>query len=142
MNQLRITVRIDFDRHNAIGPGKIALLEQLRQCGSLSQAARALDMSYRRAWQLLSSLNQSFREPLVVTAIGGSGGGGSTLTPLGKAMIEAYREFERTVNRQADRQFGRFMRTVNPTSSSARRPIARSAARTPVRKNRARTSVR
>src|SRR5262245_61135843 len=72
MSKLRVTLRVDFDRNNAVGPGKIALLERMRDSGSLSQAARDLDMSYRRAWDLLDNLNQSFREPLVLTAVGGS----------------------------------------------------------------------
>ncbi len=59
MSRLKITLRVDFDSDHAIGPGKVALLEKMRDCGSLSQAARELDMSYRRAWQLLASLNQS-----------------------------------------------------------------------------------
>lgn len=127
MSKLRVTLRVDFDRNNAIGPGKIALLEKMREYGSLSQAAKALDMSYRRAWQLLNSLNQSFREPLVVTAIGGSGGGGSTLTALGESMIATYRDFEEAVNARADKQFGPFLRNVSAKRSAARRPLSRSS---------------
>ena len=130
MSKLRVTLRVDFDRNNAIGPGKIALLEKMRECGSLSQAARALDMSYRRAWQLLNSLNQSFREPLVVTAIGGSGGGGSTLTPLGESMIATYRDFEEAMNARADKQFGPFLKNVSGGSASARRTMSKSQAGT------------
>jgi molybdate transport system regulatory protein len=126
MSKLRVTLRVDFDRNNAIGPGKIALLEKMREHGSLSQAARALDMSYRRAWQLLNSLNQSFREPLVVTAIGGSGGGGSTLTALGESMIATYRDFEEAMNARADKQFGPFLKNVSGGSSSTRRPVSKS----------------
>jgi len=65
-----------------VGPGKIALLEQIEHCGSLSQAARNLKVSYRRAWELLDSLNSCFLEPVVLTATGGRGGGGATLTLL------------------------------------------------------------
>ncbi|MBB6092146.1 molybdate transport system regulatory protein [Povalibacter uvarum] len=126
MSKLRVTLRVDFDRNNAIGPGKIALLEKMREYGSLSQAAKALDMSYRRAWQLLNSLNQSFREPLVVTAIGGSGGGGSTLTALGESMIATYRDFEEAMNARADKQFGPFLKNVSGGAANARRPVSRS----------------
>lgn len=127
MSKLRVTLRVDFDRNNAIGPGKIALLEKMREHGSLSQAAKALDMSYRRAWQLLNSLNQSFREPLVVTAVGGSGGGGSTLTALGESMIATYRDFEEAMNARADKQFGPFLKNVSAKQAAARRPLSRSS---------------
>lgn len=127
MSKLKVTLRVDFDRDTAIGPGKIALLERMRDSGSLSQAARDLDMSYRRAWQLLSSLNQSFREPLVLTAVGGSGGGGSTLTPLGEKVIAAYRDFERDINARAGDYFGALTPTVSPMGGGTRRSVRRSA---------------
>ena len=130
-DKLRITLRIDFDRHHAIGPGKIALLEKMRESGSLSQAARDLKMSYRRAWQLLDSLNHSFREPLVLTSVGGSGGGGSTLTALGEAVVDSYRGFEAEMNRRAAKHFNGISRAVNAAGRAAPRSIARS--RTPAR---------
>jgi molybdate transport repressor ModE-like protein len=65
-----------------VGPGKIELLEQIERAGSLSKAARDNGMSYRRAWQLLESLNSSFATPVAVARMGGYGGGGATtLTP-------------------------------------------------------------
>ena len=72
-----IRFRIEFGPRSGVGPGKIALLEQIERCGSLSQAARNLNMSYRRAWQLLDSLNRCFLEPVVRTSKGGRGGGGA-----------------------------------------------------------------
>lgn len=136
MSKLRVTLRVDFDRNNAIGPGKIALLEKMRDCGSLSQAARDLDMSYRRAWQLLNSLNQSFREPLVLTAIGGSGGGGSTLTALGESIITSYRHFEREVNAKADKHFGSLLKNVSARGAGAHRTISRSTTQPAARASR------
>jgi molybdate transport system regulatory protein len=99
----------------------------MRESGSLSQAARELGMSYRRGWQLLASLNQSFNKPLVETAVGGSGGGGSTLTPLGESMIRAYRAFEKGTNRRAERQFRRFVSALNTDrAASAKTSMSRS----------------
>jgi molybdate transport system regulatory protein len=94
---LKVRVRIDFDDLHSVGPGKIALLERMRECGSLSQAARELDMSYRRAWQLLDSLNTSFNDPVIVTSVGGRGGGGSEITALGLALIDTFRALEKEV---------------------------------------------
>ena len=65
-----IRLRVDFATPRCVGPGKIALLEAIHRTGSLSQAARNLGMSYRRGWQLLWSLNTSFRPPAVVTSTG------------------------------------------------------------------------
>jgi molybdate transport system regulatory protein len=59
------------------------LLEQIGICGSLSEAARRLRFSYRRAWMLLDAMNKRWPGPLVKTATGGSGGGGATVTELG-----------------------------------------------------------
>lgn len=125
MSRLKITLRVDFDSVHAIGPGKIALLEKMRDTGSLSQAARELDMSYRRAWQLLASLNQTFSEPLVLTSTGGSGGGGTTLTEFGEAMVTAYRQFEKETNARAEKYFGHMLEMVSPLQDGTRRPITR-----------------
>jgi molybdate transport system regulatory protein len=102
---LKVRVRIDFDDLRSVGPGKIALLERMRDCGSLSQAARELDMSYRRAWQLLDSLNTTFNEPVIVTSVGGKGGGGSEITKLGVALVETYRGLEKELTALTQRRF-------------------------------------
>jgi molybdate transport system regulatory protein len=66
----RLTLRIDFDRGRAVGPGKIKLMEMIDQYGSISEAGRQLGMSYRRAWLLVDSLNRSFRVPLIAPQLG------------------------------------------------------------------------
>jgi molybdate transport system regulatory protein len=124
---LRIKIRIDFDNAHAVGPGKIALLERMRDCGSLSQAARELDMSYRRAWQLLDSLNTSFNEPVIVTSIGGKGGGGSEITKLGLALIDAYRALEKEMTARAQQFFKPLRSQVASASAPAKRPVTKSA---------------
>ena len=100
-----VRFRVDFGRDVAIGPGKIALLEQIERGGSLSQAARALGMSYRRAWQLLASLNRCFREPVAVSAKGGRRGGGATLTGFGRQLVRVYREFDSEIQLRAGWRF-------------------------------------
>jgi molybdate transport system regulatory protein len=124
---LKARLRIDFDAVHAVGPGKIALLERMRACGSLSQAARELDMSYRRAWQLLDSLNTSFNEPVILTSVGGKGGGGSEITPLGIALIDAYRALEKEVTALAQQRFKPLRNRIAPTSGSTRRSLTKSA---------------
>ncbi|MGI4795800.1 MAG: winged helix-turn-helix domain-containing protein, partial [Janthinobacterium lividum] len=87
----RITLRIDFDDSRALGPGKVRLLEKLGETGSISAAGRAMGMSYRRAWLLIDALNQTFRQPVVRTRGGGTGGGGADLTEFGVALVANYR---------------------------------------------------
>lgn len=93
-DEARLTIRVDFGSHGALGPGKIRLLELIGAQGSISAAGRAMGMSYRRAWLLVDSLNQAFREPVVATQHGGQGGGGAQLTQAGQALIARYRTME------------------------------------------------
>ncbi|MBW4046459.1 MAG: LysR family transcriptional regulator [Proteobacteria bacterium] len=90
----RPKVRLEIKQGTAIGPGKARLLEAMARTGSISAAARELDMSYRRAWLLASSLNQAFKSPLIEASKGGSGGGGALLTPLGYEVLRRYRRME------------------------------------------------
>jgi molybdate transport system regulatory protein len=90
----RLTLRIDFDQGRALGPGKIKLLELIDALGSISAAGRQMGMSYRRAWLLIDDLNQSFRQPVVASRVGGAHGGGAALTDLGCAVVRHYRAAE------------------------------------------------
>jgi molybdate transport system regulatory protein len=113
-----VRFRIDFAKHSSIGPGKISLLEAIRSTGSLSQGARTLGMSYRRAWQLIESLKQSFREPVTVASTGGKDGGGMLVTEFGNALIKNYRELERDFARLATRRLHPIATTVIRHSQS------------------------
>src|SRR5277367_4850731 len=90
----RLSIRIDLAGGLRIGPGKIAVLEEIARSGSISAAGRALRMSYRRTWELVEDLNTGLGTPMVETAAGGSGGGGTVLTQAGRAVIERYRAIE------------------------------------------------
>ena len=116
-----IRFRIDFGPRSCVGPGKIALLEQIERCGSLSEAARNLNMSYRRAWQLLDSLNNCFIEPLARTTKGGRGGGGATLTLLGERLIHVYRAFDAKIQARVAQSFGPFRADVPGKARAANR---------------------
>src|SRR5580658_4754403 len=106
-----VRFRIDFAQHSSLGPGKITLLEAIREAGSLSKAARQIGMSYRRAWLLVESLRQSCREPATLASTGGRDGGGMRVTEFGDALIESYRALERDFTALAERRF----HPINPT---------------------------
>src|SRR5882757_5244079 len=102
---LTVRFRVDFGRQCSIGIGKIELLEGIARSGSLSQAARQMRMSYRRAWLLLADLNTSFDEPVARASTGGRGGGGAVLTPFGERLIAGYRKMESGLQPLADTHF-------------------------------------
>lgn len=90
----RLSIRLDLPSGARIGPGKIAVLEEIARSGSISAAGRALHMSYRRTWELVEELNAALGIPVVQTAAGGSGGGGASLTETGRAVVARYRAIE------------------------------------------------
>ena len=112
MAGLGVRFRIDFGEHSSVGPGKIRLLEAIRDAGSLSKGARNIGMSYRRAWLLLDSLKQSFREPVTVASTGGKDGGGMLVTEFGDALIRTYRELERDFAKLAERRLHPILPTI------------------------------
>jgi len=94
----RVTLRLDLSESARLGRGKIALLEAIGREGSISAAARALGMSYRRAWLLVDSLNRTFREPAVETRPGRARAG-AQVTVFGEKLVAAYRAIERRAER-------------------------------------------
>ena len=104
--QAQFHLRVVKGKTRAIGPGKIALLEAIRDTGSIAAAARKLRMSYRRAWMLVDDLNRRLAKAVVEATPGGRSGGGTTLSPTGHRVVSLYRDIER--------------RALRHTSSSAR----------------------
>ena len=125
--------RIDFNEDSNVGPGKIQLLEAISVSGSLSQAARDIGMSYRRAWLLIKSVNASFREPCTVASRGGKGGGGVQITPFGATLIKSYRALEEEIAEAS----ARHLRAVT-VNVSGNRPTKRAVSRRPLTRRSAR----
>jgi molybdate transport system regulatory protein len=90
-----LSIRIDLDSESRIGPGKVLLLENIHACGSISAAGRAMDMSYKRAWDLVDEINRICRQVAVERQTGGKKGGGAVLTPFGVSLVARYRKIER-----------------------------------------------
>ena len=90
----RPRIRIKVGKDIALGPGKVDLLEAIETAGSISAAARELELSYRRAWDLVDTMNHCFKHPLVARVKGGKGGGGAQLTDQGQNILKLYRTME------------------------------------------------
>jgi len=102
MAPAKLSLRIDLPNGSRLGPGKVALLEAVRRSRSIAAAARAEDMSYRRAWLLVDDLNHAFSEPVVETFPGRSQGAGAALTPFGERLVAIYRAAERRCAKAAE----------------------------------------
>jgi molybdate transport system regulatory protein len=94
MRPARLRLRVYLGDDHSLGPGKIALLEAVRELGSISAAARSMDMAYRHAWELIDDMNRCFRSPVVSTASGGSSRGGARVTGFGEEVIRRFRAME------------------------------------------------
>lgn len=92
--RIDVKLRLLHGDEIAMGPGKADLLDAIGQAGSISAAARAMGMSYRRAWLLVDVMNRSFGAPLVQSAAGGSQGGGASVTALGQKVLDCYRAMQ------------------------------------------------
>lgn len=93
--QLRMRFRVFCGEDIALGPGKVQLLKLIRDTGSIRHAAADMEMSYMRAWGLIRTMNQCFKQPLVESARGGAQRGGAKLTPTGAIVLALYEQMER-----------------------------------------------
>lgn len=100
---------IDGNEGTFIGHGRVVLLERIRQYGSITKAAKSMEMSYRHAWDLVDSMNRQSGEPFVVSTTGGKGGGGAQVTRAGENAIRLFwkfhEDFQRYLGRTQKRLF-------------------------------------
>ena len=114
--KLRGRVWVEAGDGVAMSDAGADLLEQIAVCGSLSEAARRLGFSYRRAWMLVDGMNRRWRAPLVVTAVGGERGGGTRVTEFGTAVLRGYRDLQLQLEHLLDRATGPFLKSTRPPS--------------------------
>ena len=97
-NEISITGAIWIERHDGserfLGKGRIQLLQLIIEHGSISKAAKAMEMSYKRAWDLINSMNSQALQPFVITQTGGKSGGGTIVTAEGLQAIEDYQALQ------------------------------------------------
>ncbi len=109
--KVRGHIWIDGNEGTFLGAGRVALLESIRETGSITRAAKKLGMSYRKAWELVESMNGQSIEPIVKASTGGKGGGGALLTKAGERAIEAFRLIDEAFGRFREREAEKFLRS-------------------------------
>ena len=110
-------MRVVLGEGAALGPGKVDLLEAIAETGSIRAGGKRFKMSYRRAWELVGELNAMFSSPLVIAEAGGRGGGGATLTPLGRDVVERFRAMEAKANVAAESELRSLRDDLKPDVS-------------------------
>ena len=113
-----LSLRINLDPNGRVGPGKIELLEQIATFGSISAAARKMEMSYKHAWDLVEELNRIFGKQLVAAQTGGKRGGGAQLTPIGLAVVSRFRAIERAATAAAEQHMAALQAEIDATDSA------------------------
>jgi molybdate transport system regulatory protein len=96
------------DEEHIFGEGLFELLQEIDRRGSINQAARCLNMSYRQAWGQLKKAEARLGERLLVTRVGGETGGGAELTPAGKWFLQRYRQFRGEAGEAIEAAFKRY----------------------------------
>jgi len=115
------TLKILLGAAVALGPGKVALLEAVDQTGSITGAARAMGMSYRRAWKLIEAMNCDFKSPLIITNAGGPGGGGAQVTIAGFDALTRYRSMEENAGKAVGREISDFAKLLKPPAKTTKK---------------------
>ena len=121
----RVSLRLRFASDQRLGPGKVRLLELIAETGSISAAGRAMNMSYRRAWNLVAELNAMFADQVVDAQPGGRNGGGARLTELGADIVRRYRAIETNVARASRAHIVAFEKLTIMPDTSRRAPRTR-----------------
>jgi molybdate transport system regulatory protein len=116
----RLRLRIRFGGRDMLGWGKAELLERIAATGSIAAAARDMDMSYKRAWSLIETLNAMFDTPLVASTRGGRGTGGAVLTDRGREVLEEYRAIEAAAQTGAEDGLRRLQSWLRPEARTDR----------------------
>lgn len=96
--QIRVRCWVDLNGEKFFGPGPAELLQLIHNTGSISKAARSMGMSYKKAWDIVDTINTRGQSPYVISQKGGRKGGGAQLTARGKSIVSAYNKLTRKIN--------------------------------------------
>lgn len=102
--KIKSRIWIETENNVILGEGRVRLLKAIEETGSLSKASKSLKISYKKAWNLIDSVNKSAKKPVTINSIGGKGGGGAELTPYGKSLVNAFDEINKNCWEFLDQQ--------------------------------------
>ncbi|WP_396600844.1 winged helix-turn-helix domain-containing protein [Algibacter sp. R77976] len=102
--KIKSRIWIESENNVLLGEGRVHLLKAIQETGALSKAAKSLNISYKKAWQMLDSVNKSAKKPVTINSIGGKGGGGAELTEYGKSLVMAFDEINKNCWEFLDKQ--------------------------------------
>jgi len=102
--KIKSRIWIEIDGNVLLGEGRVRLLKAIEKTGSLSKAAKSINISYKKAWTLIDAVNKSAKKPVTETCIGGKGGGGATLTSYGKNLVKAFEDINKNCWKHLDTQ--------------------------------------
>lgn len=123
MSHIRTTtIRVDFDTHVRLGPGKAQLLELIAEHRSIRAAGASIGMSYRRAWLLADEINRMFLKPSIATRHGGKSGGGAELTEFGEELLIRYRRMEASMRDAARDDLSWLSTHIDPGFAPVQKP--------------------
>jgi molybdate transport system regulatory protein len=102
--KIKSRIWIESNNHILLGEGRVALLKEIEQKGSLSKAAKSLGISYKKSWNLIDSVNKSSKKNVITTTVGGKNGGGAELTEYGKKLVAVFDEINQSCWKHLDQQ--------------------------------------
>lgn len=106
--KIKSRIWIESENNVILGEGRVQLLKAINETGSLSKAARLLNISYKKAWGLINSVNKAAKKPVTINNVGGKGGGGTELTNYGKTLINMFDEINKNCWLFLDEQLEKF----------------------------------
>lgn len=107
--KIKSRIWIEVDDKVFLGEGRVKLLRSINRTNSLSKSAKELGMSYKKAWNLIDSMNKNYENPVVIKSIGGSGGGGTKLTSYGKGLIDIFEVINTNCWKYLDKQLKKYL---------------------------------
>lgn len=114
--QPKFNVWLEADGNVVLSPWRVQLLETIAATGSISAAAKQLDLPYRRAWEKVQEIERGLGTPVLVTAVGGAGGGGAQLTPAAQQAIAQFYAFTAGLEQEIQRRYAAaFLPIVHPS---------------------------
>ncbi len=106
--KIKSKIWIETEEGILISEGRVQLLKLIESTGSLNKAAKAMNLSYQKAWKLVDASNKASKFPLIETQVGGNKGGGTVLTPYGKLLIESFESINSACWDFLDKEFKKY----------------------------------